>query len=136
MCFSNAATLIPSTLNKQAYSTEEAFPPTNLQSMTTDIAKALSKTFVLTVHFKNITGLCGMTRRLSFSTLDEGWQTGSPLVPYKLPRLLPHKGRVPGRSRDSPSWTKLFTVQQWATRKAGDREDETPFPGSTSPFLE
>lgn len=66
---------------------------------------------LLTVHSENVTGLGPMARRLSPSTLDEGRQTGSPLVPYKLPRLLPHKGRVPGRSRDSQSWTQLLAVQ-------------------------
>lgn len=91
----------------------------------------------LTVHSKNVTGLSPMAWRLSLSTLNEGWQTGSPLVPYKLPRLLPHKGRVPGRSRDSPSWTELLTVQQWAAGQGGDREKgQTPFPGSVCPFLE
>lgn len=61
--------------------------------------------YVLTMHSKYIAGLDPMAWRLSPSTLDEGWQTRSPLVPYKLPRLLPHKGSVPGRSRLSPSWT-------------------------------
>lgn len=92
---------------------------------------------VLTVHRKNVTGLGPMAWRLSLSTLDEGRQTGSPLVPYKLPRLLPHKGRVPGRSRDSPSWTQLLTVQLLAARQGGDGEKTgTPFPGSVCPLLE
>lgn len=40
--------------------------------MTRDGAKALSKTFVLTVHFKHVTGLSRMAGRLSLRTLDEG----------------------------------------------------------------
>lgn len=88
------------------------------------------------MHDENIAGLSPMAR-LPLPTLDEGRQTGSPLVPYKLPRLLPHKGRVPGRSRDSPSWTELLTVQQWATQQCEDGETvETPFPGSACPALE
>lgn len=78
-----------------------------------------------------------MAWRLSLSTLDEGWKTGSPLVPYKLPRLLPHKGRVPGLSRDSPSWIQLLTVQQLATKQGRDREKTgAPFPASACPPLE
>lgn len=96
-----------------------------------------SKHFWLTVHGKHIAGLSPMARRLSLPTLDEGRQTGSPLVPYKLPWLLPHKGRVPGRSRDSPSWTGLLTVQEWATQQWEEEEKtETPFPGSACPVLE
>lgn len=90
-----------------------------------------SKQCRLTMHGKNIAGLSPMARWLSLPTLDEGRQTGSPLVPYKLPRLLPHKGRVPGRSRDSPSWTELLTVQERATRQPEDRlKVESPCPGS------
>jgi len=105
--------------------------------MTTEFSRVLSEIFVLTVHSKNVTGLDPMARRLSLSTLDEGWQTRSPLVPYKLPRLLPHKGRVPGRSRDSANWTELLTVQKLVTRQRRDREKTgTPFPGSVGPLLE
>lgn len=90
-----------------------------------------SKQCWLTMHSKNIAGLSPMARRLSLPTLDEGWQTGSPLVPYKLPRLLPHKGRVPGRSRDSPSWTELLTVEKRATQQREERlKAESPWPGS------
>lgn len=67
--------------------------------------------FSLTVHSKNIAGLRPMAWWFSLPTLYEGWQTGSPLVPCKLPRLLPHKSRVPGRSRDAPSWTQRLTLQ-------------------------
>ena len=102
----------------------------NLASITSDTIKGL------TVHGKDITGLSPMARRLSLPTLYKGRQTGSPLVPYKLPRLLPHKGRVPGRSQDCPSRAELPTVQQQATGRRGDREkDATPFPGSVRPFL-
>lgn len=122
---------------KQTYITQHTVFQINLISVMRDLTKALSKTLLLTMHGKDIAGLIPMAWRLSLSTLDEGWQTGSPLVPYKLPRLLPHKGRMPGRSRDSPSWTELLTVQQWATRRGGGREKEgTPFPGSACPFLE
>ena len=94
----------------------------------------------LTVNSENITVLGPVARWLSSPTLDEGRQTRSPLFPYKLPRLLPHKGRVPGRSRDSPSWTQLLTVQQLATRQGGreggKEKTGTPFPGSVRPLLE
>lgn len=101
------------------------------------LQKVLEEAFALTMHSENVTGLDPMAWRLSLSTLDEGWQTGSPLVPYKLSRLLPHKGRVPGRSRDSPSWTQLLTVQQLATRQGGDwKKSGALFPGSVCPLLE
>ena len=85
------------------------------------------KFFVLTVHSKNVTGLDPMAWRLSPSTLDEGRQTRSPLVPYKLPRLLPHKGTVPGRSRDSPSWTQLLTVNSLPPGRDGIRRRQEHF---------
>lgn len=108
----------------------------NQLSIVSNFRRLLSEEFVITVHSENVTGLRPMAWRLPPPTLDEGRQTGSPLVPYKLPRLLPHKGRVPGHSRDSPSWFQLLTLQQWATRQGGDRErTRTPFPGSVCPPL-
>lgn len=115
-------------------STKQTVEQTNVLSTT----RVLSEFLVLTVHSKNVTWLGPMAWWLSLSTLDEGRQTWSPLFPYKLPRLLPHKGRVPGRSRDSPSWSQLLTVQQLATGQGGGKEKKTgtPFPGSVCPLLE
>ena len=95
-----------------------------------NVSKSLDESFDLTMDIKNIQRLGHMARWVSLSPFDKGWQTGSPLVPYKLPRLLPHKGRVPGCSRDSPSWTQLLT------REGEDREKTgAPFPGSDCPLL-
>lgn len=89
------------------------------------------------MHNENVTGLGAMARRLSPSTSDEGRQTRSPLVPDKLPRLLPHKGTVPGRSRDSPNWTELVTLQKLVTKQGRERETTgSPVPDSVRPLLE
>lgn len=82
------------------------------------IIERVYKTFDLTMSIKNIPGLAHMAWWLSLPPLDEGMKTGSPLVPYKLTRLLPHKGRVPGCSRDSPSWYHLLNLSNcWAAGK-------------------
>lgn len=96
--------------------------PQNLIETPTTTIKTnllLLEVFILTMHSKNIAGLGPMAWWLPLPTLDEGWQTGSPLVPDKLPRLLPHKGRVPGRSRDSP---KLDSVAHRPTVGPPGRE--------------
>lgn len=62
----------------------------------------------LTVNCKHVAGLRSMAWRVPLpSALDEvqSRQTRPPLVANKLPWLLPHKGRMPGRSRESQSIT-------------------------------
>jgi len=57
--------------------------------------------FPLTVHGENIAVVRPVARRLPPPALDERRQAGSPLVPGKLARLLPHKSRMPGRTQDA-----------------------------------
>lgn len=81
----------------------------------------------LTVNGKHVEGLRSMTRWVSPpSTLDEvqSRQTGPPLVANKLPWLLPHKGRMPGRSRESQAIKFAISIlERWIET---DLKGETP----------
>lgn len=69
----------------------------------------------LTVNCKNVAGLRSMAWRVPLpSALDEvqSRQTRPPLVANKLPWLLPHKGRMPGRSRESQPIT-ITILERW-----------------------
>lgn len=79
----------------------------------------------LTMNCKNIAGLSSMARWVPLpSTLDEvqSRQTRPPLVANKLPWLLPHKGRMPGRSRESQPITILITTLESTELKEARRK--------------
>jgi hypothetical protein len=113
--------------------TDSTAQPCRLQS---DVI--VQKQCVLTMHSEYVTVMGPMSWWLSLPTLDEVQrrQTRSPLVPNKLPRLLPHKGRVPGRSRVS----KLGSLSAWVRGAwwVGDGEQGPPpwcdFPQSVWPL--
>lgn len=69
----------------------------------------------LTVNCKHVAGLGSMAWWVPLpSALDEvqSRQTWPPLVANKLPWLLPHKGRMPGRSRESQPLT-ITISERW-----------------------
>lgn len=83
----------------------------------------------LTVVDKHIVEVLGsLSWGLSLAcTLDEGQggQTRSPLVPNKLPWLLPHKGRMPGRGR-TQVWITALQVPD--RRRSEGMWGERPLP--------